>query len=209
MARSRRKYFLQTLGISLQDLIPSSRSFFVIHGRIVASDLELVTLSLGLVGVLEADHFANEHPTARRNIIAQHGFCCAIGGVIFRQCLPVLCPSDRVTDQLFPRCNTHDPRPARRLGWRWSWTARYWSCSGRAWFACGLRNFYCRVAFGPDANVSRRGQHHYRAENRSHIFPPHRDLKPANTNVRLPAQAAILLISASAVGKVHRAMSHS
>jgi hypothetical protein len=41
------------------------------------------------------------------------------------------------------------------------------------------------------------------------IFPPHRDLKPANTNVRLLAQAAILLISASAVGKVHRAMSHS
>src|SRR5262249_27938891 len=154
MARSRRKYFLQTLGISLQDLIPSSRSFFVIHGRTVASDLELVTLSLGLVGVLEADHFANEHPSARRNIVAQHGFCCAIGGVIFRQCLPVLCPSDRVTDQLVPRCNADELRLGRGLGWRWSWTARNWSCSRRAWFACGLRNFYCRMAFGPDANVS-------------------------------------------------------
>src|SRR5262249_43979079 len=169
MARSRRKYFLQTLGISLQDLIPSSRSFFVIHGRTVASDLELVTLSLGLVGVLEADHFANEHPSARRNIVAQHGFCRAIGGVIFRQCLPVLCPSDRLTDQLVPCCNADELRLGRSLGWRWCWATRYWSWSRCVWFVCCLRNFYCRMAFGPDANVSRCDQHHYRAENRSHF----------------------------------------
>src|SRR5215831_19437215 len=42
-----------------------------------------------------------------------------------------------------------------------------------------------------------------------HSFPHHRDLKPADTNVRFPAQTAILPISASAMGKVHRAMSHS